>query len=241
MNSTLCGAALCAVLVSAGRVAGQAPVSPPVLSLARAVSDALQKNSRLVDQRDSVTQADLGVRLARNTFQPKITPNVLGSFGQTNVSSQTYRVDVSQRFTTGTELRLGVGTATSQIPGAPGTANSDIRFYNADTTLTLSQPLLKGLGRDIARGALTGAEVRREDSLRQQMQAEQQVAVDVAAAYYRVIAQQSFVGVARQCVERARRLRDAAEAKLDAGLVSQLDLLRAQQLVTHFPPRTCGC
>ena len=37
MKSILCGAAaLCAVLVSAGLVAGQTPVSPPVLSLARA-------------------------------------------------------------------------------------------------------------------------------------------------------------------------------------------------------------
>jgi outer membrane protein TolC len=39
--------------------------------------------------------------------------------------------------------------------------------------------------------------------------------------------------VARQSVDRARRLRDASEAKLDAGLVSQLDVLRAQQLVAQ--------
>jgi outer membrane protein TolC len=62
---------------------------------------------------------------------------------------------------------------------------------------------------------------------------EQQVAVDVAAAYYRVVSQQALVDVARQSMVRARRLRDASEAKLDAGLVSQLDALRSQQLVSQ--------
>jgi outer membrane protein len=224
----------CAVLIllvtSAVGVDGQAT---PILTLAQAVDEALIKNDRLINQHDSLEQADLGVRLARNQFQPKVTPNILGSFGQTDVTSQTYRVDLSQRFTTGTELRLGVGTATSQIPGDPTAPDSDIRFYNADTTLTLSQPLLRGFGRTVARRALSSAELRRKDADRQQTLAEQQVTVDVVATYYRVVAQQAFVDVARQSVDRARRLRDASEAKLDAGLVSQLDVLRAQQLVAQ--------
>ena len=106
-------------------------------------------------------------------------------------------------------------------------------FYNADTTLTVSQPLLRGFGRNVSRRGLTSAELRREEADRQQSLAEQQVAVDVAAAYYRVVSQQTFVEVARQSLLRARRLRDASEAKLDAGLVSQLDVLRSQQLVSQ--------
>jgi outer membrane protein TolC len=207
--------------------------STPVVSLAQAVDEALVKNDRLINQQDSIEQANLGVRLARNQFQPKVTPNILGSFGQTDVSSQTYRVDLSQRFTTGTEVRLAVGTATAQIPGQPGLSESDIRFYNADTTLTLTQPLLRGFGRTVARRVLSSAELRREDAGRQQSLAEQQVAVDVVSTYYRVVAQTAFVDVARQSLERARKLRDASEAKLDAGLVSQLDVLRAQQLVAQ--------
>ena len=116
------------------------------LTLHDAVQEALGHNDRIVNQRDAAAQADLSVRLARNVFQPKVTPNILGSFGQTDVSSQTYRLDLSQRFVTGTEARLSVGTASAQIPGlAAGTAG-DIRFYNADTTLTLTQPLLRGFG-----------------------------------------------------------------------------------------------
>jgi outer membrane protein len=217
--------------VAAPHLQAQAP--PPLLTLTQAVKEALLKNDRMLNQQDSIEQAELGVRLARNTFQPKVVPNVLGSFGQTDVNSQTYRVDVSQKLTTGTEVRLGIGTSTAQIPGAPGVAGSDIHFYNADTTLTLSQPLLRGFGPTIARRSLTSAELRRADADRQKTLAEQQIAVEVASAYYQVVAQQAFVGVARSTVDRARKLRDASEAKLDAGLVSQLDVLRAQQLVSQ--------
>lgn len=212
------------------RVEGQ--TTAPVLTLTDAVNEALAKNERLVNQGDAIAQADLGLRLARNTFRPKITPNIFGSFGRNDGSGQTYRVDVSQKLVTGTELRLSTGTASAQIPGDIGDP-SDLLFYNADTTLTLSQPLLRGFGRSVSRRGLTSAELRREEADRQQSLAEQQVAVDVAAAYYRVVSQQTFVEVARQSLLRARRLRDASEAKLDAGLVSQLDVLRSQQLVSQ--------
>jgi outer membrane protein len=225
-----------AAVVAAFTVAissGAAAQSPSVISLKQAVGEALTKNERLLDQHDTIAQSDLSVRLARNEFRPKVTPNILGSFGQTNVSSQTYRVDVSQKLVTGTELRASTGTVSSQIPGAPSLTPGDIHFYNADTTFTVSQPLLRGLGRTVTRRSLTSAEVRREDADIQQALAEQQVAIDVAAAYYRVVSQKAFVSVARQSLDRSRRLRDASEAKLDAGLVSQLDVLRAQQLVAQ--------
>ena len=218
-------------VVLAGAAANLAAQSRPVLSLSQAVGEALTKNDRVMSQHDTVSQSDLGLRLARSEFRPKVTPNMLGSFGQTDISSQTYRVDLSQRMTTGTELRLSTGTTSAKIPGVPG--SDDVLFYNADTTLTVSQPLLRGLGRTVARRALTSAEMRRTDADRGLAMAEQQIAVDVASAYYRVVSQEAFVAVARQSLDRARKLRDASEAKLDAGIVSQLDVLRAQQLVSQ--------
>lgn len=205
--------------------------SAPVVTLDQAVQAALVQNERLLNQRDDVTQADFGVRVAQREFRPRVVPNVLGSFGQTDVSAQTYRLDLLQRFTTGTEVRVGAGAATAQIPG--DAAGSDVRFYNTDTTVTLSQPLLRGFGPAIARNGLAAAELRKSEAVRGQALAEQQIALEVAVAYYRLVAQTVSIDVSRQGLDRARRLRDASEAKLDAGLVSQLDVLRAQQLVTQ--------
>src|SRR6266576_732037 len=155
----------CAVCVLCG--VGVAAQSTPMLTLEQAVQEALARNDQILNQHDATEQATLGVRLARNTFQPKVTPNVLGSFGQTNVNSQNYRVDVSQKFVSGTEIRFGTGTSTAQIPG-------------------------------VARRALSSAELRRADADRQQALAEQQVALEVASGYYRIVAQQTLVEAARQ-------------------------------------------
>jgi outer membrane protein TolC len=228
-SRSLAAAASAGVLLMATAARAQ---TPSTLSLADAVGEALVKNERLVNQADGITQADLGLRLAQNTFRPKVTPNIFGSLGRSDISSQTYRVDLSQKLVTGTELRLSTGTASSIIPGEDELA-SDVLFYNADTTLSVSQPLLRGFGRSVTRRSLTAAELRKEDAARLQSLSEQQVAVDVAAAYYRVVSQQALVDVARQSLVRARRLRDASEAKLDAGLVSQLDGLRSKQLVSQ--------
>lgn len=202
-----------------------------LLTLSQAVREALLRNDRMINQHDGAEQATLGVRLARNSFRPKVIPNVLGSFGQTNVSNQNYRLDLVQRFTTGTEVRAGVGTSTAQIPSSSG--EGDVRFYNADTTLTLSQPLLRGFGPAVGRQALTSAELRQADAARQQTLGEQQLTVEVASTYYHLVAQTALVDVAKKSLDRSRKLREASEAKLNAGLVSQLDVLRAEQLVSQ--------
>ncbi len=210
-------------------LAGQ---QPETLTLARAVREALVHNDQLVNQDDAIEQAGLSVDLARNAFRPKVVPNIQGSFGQTNISNQNYRLDLSQRFTTGTEVRFGIGSSTAQIPGA-GDGTQDIRFYNADTTLMLSQPLLRGFGPAIGQRSVRSAELRQQEAQRSRQLAEQAVTVDVAAAYYRIVSQQALVEVARASLERSRQLLTASEAKLASGRVSQLDVYRAQSLVAQ--------
>jgi outer membrane protein TolC len=207
--------------------AGEAPADAPPyrLTLAEAVEQALGHNDRLVDARDNVELADNGVRAARSYFHPKLIPNILGSFGQTDISNQTYRLDVSQRLTTGTEFRAGVATTTQQ--------NQLGNYYDSAANFALSQPLLRGFGRTVTRRGLTGAELRADDSRRQQLLAERQVTVEVVGAYYRLVAQKRVVLDAEGSLERARQVLEASQAKLQAGKVSQLDVFRAQQLVAQ--------
>jgi len=196
-----------------------------VLTLADAVGQAMARNDRLAGYRDATEQAELSERLARNAFRPKVTPNILGSFGRSDVSNQTYSLDVTQLLPTGTELRATVGTATER--------NQFGDYYNTDTTFNIRQPLLRGFGRRLARRQLTSAEVRRAAASRQESYQRQQVAVDVARAYYQIVTQQGLAEVAEKSLDRSRRLLEASEAKLQAGRVSQLDVFRARQLVTQ--------
>jgi outer membrane protein len=206
--------------------AGEVPKNPVArLSFAQALAEALQRNDRLANEQDNMARANLGLKLARSTFHPKVVPNIYGSFRETDISDQTYRMDVLQRLTTGTDLRLSVGTTSAQ--------NQLGNYYNADTTLQLSQPLLRGFGRAVARRELTSAEARVAEAGRQRQLAEQQVLLELAAAYYRLVAQSRLVEVSEKGLERAQRLVEASTAKMEVGRVSQLDVYRARQLAAQ--------
>ena len=102
----------------------------------------------------------------------------------------------------------------------------------------VTQPLLRGFGSSVTRQPITSAELRHADAERRQTIAAQRVAVEVAAAYYRVVAQEALVVVSEQSLARSRTLYELSAAKLGAGLVSQLDVLRAEQLVTQSETQT---
>ncbi len=211
--------------LSVAHAQSSAQANPPLLTLAEAVELALRYNDRLITLDESLDQANLSVSVARSAFAPKVVPNVLGSFGQTDISNQTYGLDTSKRFSFGTELRSRIGTSTFQ--------NQLGNFYNTETTFAISQPFLRGFGRGVGRRGLDSAEGRAANAMRQQIVGEQQVGVEVAAAYYQLIAESQLVDVARVSLESARNLLEASTAKLRAGIVSQLDVLRAQQLVAQ--------
>ena len=201
----------------------QAPL--PFLSLSEAVGRAMANNERVLSSRESITQARLGVTLAEAAFGTKITPNVVGSFGQSDVRNQTYGVGASRRFATGTEVRMDVGAATFR--------NQLGNFYAADTTLLVSQSLLRGFGPTVGRRPVERANYQVESARRQNELTEQQLGIEVARVYYGLIAQRELAVAARTALENAERLLEASEAKLQANLVSQLDVFRARQLVAE--------
>jgi len=72
---------------SSGQLPARSAAAQAVLSLSDAVQEALARSDRAVTAREHVDQADLSFRLARSGFAPKLTSNLFGSFGQTNVSN----------------------------------------------------------------------------------------------------------------------------------------------------------
>ena len=203
--------------------------APATLSLRAAVTRALEHNTRLLDSKDGIEQAALSVTLARAAFRPQITPNMFGSFGGNDLSNQSYAVDVSQQFITGTGFRTTIGSVSSQ--------NQFGTYYTGDTSFQISQPLLRGFGRAVTRRGLTSAETQLQTAVRQRALTEQQVVIDVAFAYYAIVAQEELVGVAEEAVTRSQELLAASEASLEVGRVSRLDVFRAQQLTIQADVR----
>lgn len=194
---------------------------PPVLTLADAVALALQNNTRIQEAAAGVEEARLAQSAAGAAFRPQFVPHVLGALGADSLSNQSYGLNVLQRFRSGTELHASTSTASAR--------NQLGTFYYSETTVAVTQPLFNG-GTNMFSANERAAQRASQAALESRESVERQVAVDVAAAYYAIVAQQRVVIVAEHSLRRARHLLAASEAKLGIGKVSQLDVLRARQL-----------
>jgi len=198
------------------RVVGPTP-GAPTIGLAASVSLALEQNFTLLDSADSVSATVWQERAARGRFYPQIIPVIQGGEGRT-----VFGLDVQQRLPWSGGTLTGVGRyVTEPEADAPFPRTTDLR-------LILSQPLLRGFGPNATYFDLTNARRARTGQERSFELSRQRVAIQVAAAFYNVIAQRQLLDVAAQSLERTEGLQRASEARLEVGMASKLDVFRAE-------------
>jgi outer membrane protein TolC len=199
--------------------------SARVLSVEEAVRLALANNISLQDTVDSVYGAQISQDLAESRFHVKLTPSFAGGFG-----SQV-----------GEDRRYGFEASKLLPYGATVTANASSDFARNELTsltasnlsFTLTQPLLRGFGPKATQFDLENAKRTRESSQRNLEVTRQRLAVEVVASYYDIVRQEGLIDVAEKSVERSRELLRASEARLKVGLASQLDVFRAELLLSQ--------
>jgi outer membrane protein TolC len=200
----------------ASRFVGPTP-GAPTIALAAAVRLALERNFALLDSADAVTAARWQERTARAQFVPRVTP-----FYQRSEGRSDYQLDLAQELPwLGGSLSASGRYLTDPAEDAPYPRTTDLR-------LQLRQPLLRGFGPNAsffelrnARRLLAGQERARE-------LARQRVAIDVARAFYAVIAERQLLEVARQSLSRTETLLRSSSARLEVGMASKLDVFRAE-------------
>jgi outer membrane protein TolC len=187
------------------------------LGLPEAVRMALEGNFSLLTAAEGVESARLRYQSARAQFYPQLTPRYVRGEGE-----QALTLDARQRLPwTGGSL-----AATSALRSRPEDPASATR--TADLDLTLTQPLLRGAGPNATFFDLRNSRRLRISQERSLELARQRVAVEVARAFYQVLQQRMLLAVARQSLARSEGLLKASEARLAVGLVSKLDVFRAQ-------------
>ncbi len=194
------------------------PPGAPTLTLDAAVRIALERNFGLLNAADSVLSARYRVSAARGQFYPQLVPRY-----QRGPAGSAVGLDVSQRvpWSGATVTATGLLTALPSEVEVPFPKTTDLR-------LVVSQPLLRGFGPNTTYYELKNSERSRIGQERSYELNRQRLAVQVAAAFYDVIAQRQLVAVARQSLKRSHNLRRASEARLQVGLVSKLDVFRTE-------------
>ena len=198
------------------------PPNTPTIPLGRALAAALEHNYTMLSSADAVTTSRIRERVTFAQFYPKVTPKY-----QRSSEDSLWGVDAQQKlpWTGGSVTASALMRSTA--PGATGPALSPFP-RTSDFRLVVSQPLLRGFGPNASFYELRASRRTREGQERQYELGRQRLAVEVTRSYYQVIQQRQLMAVARQSLERSESLRRASEARLEVGLVSKLDVYRAE-------------
>jgi outer membrane protein TolC len=190
----------------------------PTMSLGAAVRLALDRNFQLLDSVDALGASRWQEKATFGQFLPAVTPLYQHSPDRT-----IWGVDLAQKVPwTG-----GTVTAAGRYLSEPTTLDTPLP-KTTDLRLLLTQPLLRGVGPNATFFDLTNARRAVQGQQRSLALAQQRVAVEVAAAFYNVIAQRQLLEVARQSLGRTEALLKSSQARLEVGLASKLDVFRAE-------------
>ena len=198
------------------------PPGTPTIPLAQAVATALERNFTVLNSADAVATSRLREGATRAQFYPKVTPRYSRS-----ADDSLFGLDATQKLPWTGGSVTAAALMRSTFDGATG---PDVSPFprTSDLRLVLTQPILRGFGPNTAFYDLRTSRRTREGQERQYELGRQRLAVDVARSYYQVIQQRQLMAVARQSLDRSESLRKASTARLEVGLVSKLDVYRAE-------------
>jgi outer membrane protein len=198
------------------------PPGTPTIPLAQAVATALERNFTVLNSADAVATSRLQEGATRAQFYPKVTPKY-----QRSADDSLFGLDATQKLPWTGGSVTAAALMRSTFDGATG---PDVSPFprTSDLRLVLTQPLLRGFGPNAAFYDLRTSRRTREGQERQYELGRQRLAVDVTRSYYQVIQQRQLLAVARQSLDRSESLRKASTARLEVGLVSKLDVYRAE-------------
>ena len=204
------------LLLVAVAVSGVAGASE-FITLEDAWRAGLRDGFVIASARDTLRAADIQQMQALSRFFPKITPSYFQGPNEDGWS-----VAASQAVPwLGAEVEARRNSRTFEGVLTPSTRA-------IDTSVTISQPLLRGFGPNASLYDLRNARRSREAQERNLVLTKQRFMVDVARAHYQTLAQRELLSVAQQSASRSVALRKASEARLDVGLSNKLDVYRAQ-------------
>ncbi len=241
-----CVWALCAAtgLFAVKSVAGETPAAPP-LSERDVVAAALAHNPALAATMTELRRAQLAEQAeehrysfvlgldssATNTRSPGLGPS-----GITTPQATTYSagVDVSRHTALGTDLKLRLEnwrqTNQSSFLDATTAPPSMLTYslgpaYGTSVKFTLTQPLLRGAGRDVYYAELDAARATRASARSARDQAASQLLLDVLTAYWELNYAAHSVEIQVHGLELATAQRDETALRVSTGSVAPVDVL----------------
>ncbi|MBI5363271.1 MAG: TolC family protein [Planctomycetes bacterium] len=198
--------------------------APRVLALAEALDTAVRSNRELVAQKESLYQTALGLTGTRYSFSPRLASALGYTFAGSDAGGEshgaTWSASVAQVLPFGGEVSVSGSTTFGSAAG---------NTYSSLAAIHLSQPLLRGAGRDIAWEGLTQAERSLLYAIRNFELFREGFSIDVARRFYDLVQQKQSLENQRRNLEGFVFGRKQAEALFSVGRTNELEVLRARR------------
>ncbi len=208
------------------------------LSLRAYLELVMANNADINLQKLAVYEQENAIQRALSPFDPAMTASFNARRSQTPANdvlqgaavrsqlNQTGRATYNQLFDTGTEFQTAYTTVKASDNSAFATFNPSI---SQTLQVQLTQPLLRGRGRDIQRIPYMIAESRLDQT---EAQVRQQVILLLFQAendYWDAISARERLKVQQNNLDLAKAFLDRSQRELDLGAISPLDIYQPQQ------------
>lgn len=134
-----------------------------------------------------------------------------------------------QGFSPGTQVEVDLNNAAQVLYSTTGNYNP---FSQPNTSVTVTQPLAKGFGRDVNLRYLKISALNQKISRLLFYQQLISTVYGISRLYYDLVSLNENVQVQRQSLTAARKLYEDDQAQVEQGTLAPLELTRAQSLVT---------
>jgi len=201
--------------------AGQTPII--ILTLDQAINLALQGNRNIANSQYSTESQRYSIDAARAVFDLKLIPTAGARLtGENN----TERNNISA----GLQLqkKLEYGTTVSMGPKVTSVSQQFTDQYTTNMSVTVTQPLLRGLGKDIVTDNVQSAEFAYRTSLRNVYQTKVNTVLETISVFYDAVRQKEMLRLYEKMGVRLKGHSEIARAKEKVGLATPMDTYRAE-------------
>lgn len=213
------------------------------LSVREAVEQALANNLNLLLQKENVKVAAGAVDIANSKFDKFILGEVNAARNERTAllpggaeveEDANLNVSLAKRFTTGTEVELGWNS---------NRGDTDIEIqtispaFTSGLSLGLTQPLLRGWGREVQLAPVQAAERDLEAETYQVNRLAADLAAQVKSGYWNLVFARQDIEVKKLSLTLAEKLLEETKAKIAAGKLAPVELFQPQSEVAFREER----
>jgi outer membrane protein len=212
------------------------------LSIGDAVQMAVEQNLGLQVATFSPAIAETGIRKARAIYDPLLSALIEHQGSNRQVAPQSFFVDRQRDFNFDTSIsQLLPSGATTSLSFSNLWSRDNLtipvsRFAQPQLTLSFSQPLLQGLGREVTERGITTADDATDSALADWTQQALNTAAAARNQYLLLVVARESVATGQASLNLAREVHAQNDARVGAGVLasyqlqdSRLGVLQAQK------------